>query len=393
MDINDNKKIIVLEKKVDSIVKRLQTIKTVLNSQIFKPFINFDNMNDSIVKSNDIRKIINKTYIEPNIFIKEFHKNISYVRSGGNGHIFKGNINGYEFAIKIVLYQNKEYFGDCYNKERPENVELLMQKVLSYFVLNNETPHILLPITTFYTNIKLLDYLMELCNITDENKKLTKILTNKNEYHDTVSILLNEWADAGDLLFFLRRKYKKLATKEWRVIFFQIISTLAVIQNKYPSFRHNDLKANNILITRINKDNTKFKYTINNMVFIVPNIGYQIKIADFDFACINKIVDNRKVELNTGNLLNINQSRNQYYDLHFFFNVLTLEKGFLHDFFKVPEISDKVKIFVRSIVPDEFSTGNDIVEKGRLLKNVEYTTPLQILTTNPFFRGFRTKKT
>ena len=45
-----------------------------------------------------------------------------------------------------------------------------------------------------------------------------------------------------------------MTTKYWRVIFFQIISVLAVIHKKYPNFRHNDLKANNILLQKIDID-------------------------------------------------------------------------------------------------------------------------------------------
>ena len=38
-------------------------------------------------------------------------------------------------------------------------------------------------------------------------------------------------------------------------ILFQIFSALAVIQTKYPGFRHNDMKANNVLIQKIESRN------------------------------------------------------------------------------------------------------------------------------------------
>ena len=58
------------------------------------------------------------------------------------------------------------------------------------------------------------------------------------------------------ILEYIRKNKDTLTVKEWRVIFFQILSALSVIQNKYPGFRHNDLKANNILIQKIIKGNT-----------------------------------------------------------------------------------------------------------------------------------------
>ena len=83
---------------------------------------------------------------------------------------------------------------------------------------------------------------------------------------------------------FLKKNYKKLQLIHWQCIFFQIISTLAVIQSKFPSFRHNDLKANNILVTKINRNVQKYWYKVAGDDYDIPNIGYQIKLWDFDFA-------------------------------------------------------------------------------------------------------------
>ena len=63
---------------------------------------------------------------------------------------------------------------------------------------------------------------------------------------------------------------KKITLKEWRVLIFQILSALAVIQNKYPGFRHNDLKANNLLVNEIGTthNNSKFQYKITSIINI-----------------------------------------------------------------------------------------------------------------------------
>jgi serine/threonine protein kinase len=126
------------------------------------------------------------------------------------------------------------------------------------------------------------------------------------------------------------------------VLFFQVISTLAVIQSKYPSFRHNDLKANNILVHKINKKNQKFSYRIVRCDYIVPNIGFQLKLWDYDFACIPNVINNAKVEAEWTTKINIKPEQNRYYDIHYFFNTLS-RKGFFPEFLTEPEIPEKVK--------------------------------------------------
>ena len=181
-----------------------------------------------------------------------------------------------------------------------------------------------------------------------------------------------------------------MSLKTWRVLLFQIISVLAVIQAKYPGFRHNDLKANNLLIHYIesrNKNN-KFKYKINGKTYIIPNIGLQIKLWDFDFACIEGIVDNTKVSADWTNRINVKPKKNRYYDIHYLFNTLT-RKGFFPEFYNVPEISKSVKDFFKRIVPEKYRKGENVAERGRLLVDDEYITPDNILRNDPFFDRIR----
>jgi serine/threonine protein kinase len=172
-----------------------------------------------------------------------------------------------------------------------------------------------------------------------------------------------------------------------------LLSVLAVIQKKYPGFRHNDLKANNVLIQKIDmrNKNNKFKYKINDKDYIVPNIGIQIKIWDFDFACIPGIVENAKVNTSWCKKINIVPERNRYYDVHYFFNTLT-KKGFLPQFYDSDEIPQKVKEFVKRVVPEEYSDGKYVANRGRILINKELTTPDLLLKTDPFFEKMRPKK-
>ena len=309
------------KKHFNLIPERIQHIQEMVSGQI-DAIVDFKNSTDSFEypsNTEDIRELLPKKYIDFGKAITDLGGKLLYIKSGSTGHTFKGvhpppNIEDKEpYAVKIVAYPKKENYGDMYNIKRPENTELLMIRLLSYFVINKQTPHIVLPITTFNTSIK--PFLNLTKNNIVENKKFEQFVEKyeKGEYYQNVSILVSEWANGGDLLDYLRKNYKNLKLKEWRIIFFQILSVLAVIHGKYPTFRHNDMKANNILIHNIdiNSDTKKYMYKINNMTYIVPNIGFQIKLWDFDFACIPDIVDNSKVDAEWTDKINICPEQNR----------------------------------------------------------------------------------
>ena len=145
-------------------------------------------------------------------------------------------------------------------------------------------------------------------------------------------------------MYYIRKNYKNFKTKHWRSIFFQLLSVLAIVQSKYPSFRHNDLKMNNLLVNEIAispKDN-KYFYKINN----------------------------------------------KYYDIHYFFNTFET-KGFFPEFWTDECIPLKVKEFVNRIIPDKYKTGDNVSPRGRLLVDDEYLLPDEILKNDVFFKIWR----
>ena len=348
-------------------------------------------------KSEDIRDLMPKKYIDFSKAITELGGKLLYIKSGSTGHTFKGVYPPLEdgtndlrksYAVKIVAYPKKENYGDMYNIKRPENAELMMIKLLSQFVRKSETPHIVLPIATFNTSIK--PFLSLAKSNLVESKKFDQFLEKyqNGEYYQNVSVLISEWANGGDLLDYLRKHYKSFKIRHWRTIFYQFLSVLAIIQAKYPSFRHNDLKANNLLINLIDMSKKKYKYVINGQIYIVPNIGFQIKLWDFDFACIPKIVNNSKVDSEWTNKINITSQQNRYYDIHYFFNTLT-RKGFFPEFWTEPEIPEKVKDFVNRVIPEKYKSGKLVSEKGRILVNDEYLIADEILKNDQFFKVMR----
>jgi serine/threonine protein kinase len=390
------------KKNYNLIPERKNTITNMLVGTNLDSIMDFKsssetNNSDNTTKSDDIRELMPKRYIDFGKAVSDLGGKLLYIKSGSTGHTFKGVYPPLEngnldprkpYAVKIVAYPKKENYGDMYNIKRPENAELMMIKLLSQFVINSETPHVVLPITTFNTSIK--PFLSLTKNNIVDSKKFEQFVEKyeKGEYYQNVSVLISEWANGGDLLDYIRKNYKSFKIRHWRTIFFQILSVLAIIQAKYPSFRHNDLKGNNLLVNLIDMSKKKYKYIINNQIYIVPNIGFQLKLWDFDFACIPGIVDNSKVDSDWTNKINITPQQNRYYDVHYFFNTFT-RKGFFPEFWTEKEIPDKVKEFVKRVVPEKYTNGKLVSEKGRILVNDEFLIADEILKNDIFFKVMR----
>jgi hypothetical protein len=408
-----NSSFIQKEREMDTIPFRIDFIKQLLNKKKLNLLVDLDNdetdnfipTHNDLSNSNnnsDTRYVLNKKIHNFYKIISQIGGKLLYVKSGTTGHTFKGicktlNIGDSQFtpcyAVKVVAYPKKGKYGDMFDTNRPENAELVMIKTLSYFVVGGQTPHIVLPMGTFDTSIKPFVDLIEKDIVDENNKKYSEFITRfkNDEYYDIVSILISEWANRGDLLDFVRKNYKKFYLIHWKVIFFQILSTLAVIHSKFPAFRHNDLKANNVLVHKISSRTSKFLYKVMKCEYIIPNIGYQIKLWDFDFACIDKVVYNSKVNSDWAKAINITYEQNRYYDMHYFFNTLK-KKGFFPQFSQESCIPQEVKDFVNRLIPPKYQSGRYVHPRGRILINDEYTTPDIVIKTDPFFEEFRTNR-
>lgn len=313
-------------------------------------------------------------------FLYKIKSSLEYIKSGSTGHTFKGTIDKKMFyAIKIIPYIKKERYGDIKNNKRPENVEIEIQKKLSKYSDIN----FIKCYEYFHTNIEQFIKLD-----IDDNKEYIKFKENfyKDIYYDKVLVIISEWADGGDLLDFIRRNKNKINHKQWKVIFFQVIFILSSIQQHYPNFRHNDLKPNNILIQN-NFSKKKFIiYSLENYEFKVPNIGIQLKISDFDFSCIDGEVDNIKMNSKYVRKAKISKTKNRYYDLHFFLNFL-INPSICPDLLDENYSSTEIISFIDDILPKKLRKSYEN-NKCRLIYNIEYKLPFDILIENDFFSEF-----
>lgn len=422
---------------------RLKMLDEFLSFSGIDPFVDTtaketESFNDPVIKNKYNPNKINSYVTHPSLstknvlgkkienfeeIIKKTGAKLDYVKSGSTGQTFKGVINftggeKFIYALKICAYPKCEKYGNYDNINRPENAEIRMLKVLSYFVVRGITPHLILPYYTFDTNIEYFTKNQELLESAKSSELYNAFLKKHKEgkFHKYVSVVMCEWANCGDFLDFIKKNYSKITPIMWKIFFFQILSVLAIIQNKYPSFRHNDLKANNVLVQEVPvDDNTKIKkYVVSGINYTIPAIKYQLKLWDFDFSCIPGVSDNTKVGIGWTKSLNIIPDQNRYYDVHYFF--LSLLNFFGKNKYSVfpKEVFEFIDtILPKRLVDDKFldeigllkkrdksgkvigtSKGKKInvcYGKGRLLKNEEFITPNEILKSNKYFEEFRTQ--
>jgi hypothetical protein len=105
---------------------------------------------------------------------------------------------------------------------------------------------------------------------------------------------------------------KDSSLKNYKSCIFQVLNTLDIIQSMYPTFRHNNLTIDTILVYQMNEKSKKFK--INNKEFVFDSTG-EIKITNFLKSNIKDYIKNDGLDEKM-------QEPNKYYDIDMFLESL-----------------------------------------------------------------------
>ena len=171
--------------------------------------------------------------------------------------------------------------------------------------------------------------------------------------------LFSEFINGVTLKSFLTKR--KVEPDELKSIITQVILLLKMIHEKYPSFRHNDLHLDNIMILK-KRNNTKKK--IGNVEFNDAKV--EVKLMDFGLATadwvINPIVKNTPLFKTDYGIFT---KSNPAYDMHLFFNSLYTSKG-----------TTSASRLIESLFKPEYLTKESkVVKEYRLRSNVEHDLP------------------
>ena len=255
--------------------------------------------------------------------------------------------------------------SDLDNLSNYNNNDAVISYILSFLVLTKKTNHILLPILNIDVKIQQFqDIIKDFKEFEHFKKKL-----NDNAISDIFSIKVRE----SFFKMYTLCDYLKSNQCDIKILLFQLIHTLALLQNEYPNFRHNKLDCNNIFVYTKKVTKVYDKYLFNNKEYYLPKNKLNIKIGNFNHSKIPGYYDN-------SSKIPFNNKNNNYFDLHYFLNTLL-------DNIDISPCDDKTKQFIDKIIPEKYrnKTNNNYIET-----NDELFTPAQLIDDD-YFNEYFTK--
>ena len=282
---------------------------------------------------------------------------------------------------------SKDY--DYLNIKHPVNVEKTFIKYLSDKLLKTKIcPHLILYYGDFDCKA---DKIFSIKEFNQYDKDSWEKDISENLIYEQIKTLLIEETNT-DLFKLLESE--NVTKKELLILLFQLFYTMVTVQYYLPNFRHNDLKTNNILISRFPKiEGSYYKYTIFGMDFYIPNIGIRLKLWDFDFSVCDTI-KNLKIEDEWTSNFGATEDTNPIYDIHTFMNMSlnSIKNADIKEIFnnnlttKDPKIvSNATKVSNESVK----LIGNDteFTLFGRLTGNKKSTLPANIIPNDIYSFG------
>ena len=221
------------------------------------------------------------TMLSDDLFLKEKKEIMSQISSAKFKFLKNGNDS---FVIK--RYSDNLPVNMIISKNITESKnDSKISDTLSDLVMHSNTKHILLPIMNFELNHKDLKSLLK--NDSDLLKRVTS-----NGGSDKYNLSVKENFFKGSYLKdFISNKHSELDNSSFldlnKKMFFQVIHTLGVINNKYPNFSHNNLDLNSVFVYS-KKDNKKSeRYKHGDTSFKLKNNTFDIKLSNFKKSKIN----------------------------------------------------------------------------------------------------------
>ncbi len=364
-----------LESKINLIYDYLYNLNT-------KNCFNFDKINLGKISIDDIKVSVP----EANTDIEFYKKNkedilnarfrITSWDDDTKQIILKRYSNQFPVNVKVSFYGTNENTNSL---DTGANNDSLFSYLLSQLVLGKKTKHILLPIINIDCEINDIEHIIRNDPIYG---KIKSAITN-GEISNKCCLQLREH-------FFKSTSLEEYLSKNicsYKGLLFQIIHTLAVLQNEYDGFRHNNLTLKNIVIYLKKTSDTFTEYQgfdkDPEKKYYLPNYGFDIKITNFE----NTIIPKYHGLFNTkSKSIKFPDQPNAYYDLYVFLNDLIEGMSKMSLYAEGNKCDVETKKFFERIIPPHIRGIN--MEKYN--KNMIVVSPIDLLN-DKYFDEYKNK--
>lgn len=198
-------------------------------------------------------------------------------------------------------------------------------------------------------------------------------------------IMYSEYANNGSLEDFIKKKRNTLRPIHYRSIITQVLYNLYRISKKYPSFRHSDLHAKNVLINMDTPTLEPTKYQIGKITLNVEDVGVSALLSDYGLSMTNSIKNplTKGLDKNWGISLN----SHPMYDAHLFLSAMYQVCAGLG----VSETMETVR-FIQRILPMSYiGFRSPKIENFRLRINADHSglPSFEKIFSDPYFLPYR----
>lgn len=200
-------------------------------------------------------------------------------------------------------------------------------------------------------------------------------------------VVCTEYIKPLNSIHTLRQLAAKGSDDVWRQALFQIIWNLAALQTFFPGYRHNDLKADNVLVSEPNEKHASYSITPKSGLRRVWQLPLKVwaKIIDFELSCTpeSKGFKSRAVSNGHGGVLEsvygLSPYRCDCFDIHLLlFDSLSSSvdnpsvhsnfASFVHSFFspslfKVENLTEQCRLSLKDQEGLQETLGKDILLK------------------------------
>lgn len=193
---------------------------------------------------------------------------------------------------------------------------------------------------------------------------------HQEEFKPLVSyVLLVKYIEPLDKLHTMRELASSGNDLLWRNALFQTLYTVYCLQKKYPGFRHNDLKGDNVLISKGNETTYSINYASSDDPYLKMRRVWNtkdisVKLIDFELACtpFGKTLSSQAVLRNDPSLeseYGLSSQRCDIFDVHLLvYDTLNSCKN--------NDIYNKYKLFLLDFLTEEYFTPEKLTVHCRL---------------------------